>query len=135
MRSGLRREYGWMKVSQKAFEELVWESIDELPEAIRERIHNLEINVRDAPTEEEIEFGDVEHADELFGLYEGTPLTERASDYALVTPDLITIFKLAHEVECDTMVQLRDEVRKTVRHELAHHFGIDDDRLDELEAY
>lgn len=135
MRSGLRREYGSMKLSQKAFEELVWEAIDELPEAIRGRIHNLEIKVRDAPTQEEIEFGEVEHADELFGLYEGTPLTERASDYAMVTPDLITIFKLAHEVECDTMEQMRVEVRSTVRHELAHHFGIDDDRLEALGAY
>jgi predicted Zn-dependent protease with MMP-like domain len=71
----------------------------------------------------------------LFGFYDGTPLTDRAFGYDMTMPDVVYVYKRAHELECETPEQLRAEVERTLRHELAHHFGIDDDRLDELDAY
>jgi predicted Zn-dependent protease with MMP-like domain len=71
----------------------------------------------------------------LFGLYEGIPLTERTSNYGLVLPDKITIFRQPIEARSWTDEQVRRIVRRTVLHELAHHFGISDERLRELGAY
>jgi predicted Zn-dependent protease with MMP-like domain len=68
----------------------------------------------------------------LLGLYQGVPLTSRTSGYAGVLPDRITIYRLAICAICDTEDQVVDQVRRTVIHEVAHHFGIDDARLDEL---
>jgi len=120
-------------ISPKDFEKIVWEAVDALPETIRSRINNLEMQVEVAPTLEDIE--DMDDDEALFGLYEGTPLTERDGSYDMALPDLITIFQTAHEEECDTLDELKAEVARTVKHELAHHFGISDERLDELGAY
>jgi predicted Zn-dependent protease with MMP-like domain len=68
----------------------------------------------------------------LLGLYQGVPLTSRTSGYAGVLPDRITIYRLAICAICDTEDQVVDQVRRTVIHEVAHHFGIDDARLEEL---
>lgn len=126
-----------MRIPRKQFENLVSKAIDGLPKPVVERIQNVEIVVEYAPTDEDFEVAG-ENPDEvgdLFGLYEGIPLTERTHDYGLVPPDVITIFQRAHEDECDTMDCLREEVLRTIKHEIAHYFGIGDDRLDELGAY
>ncbi len=68
---------------------------------------------------------------ELLGLYEGVPLTER-SEYSMVLPDKITLFQGSIEAICSTGDEIVEQVRETVVHEVAHHFGIDDDRLEEL---
>jgi predicted Zn-dependent protease with MMP-like domain len=68
----------------------------------------------------------------LLGLYQGIPLTSRTTSYAGVLPDRITIYRLAICAICDTEDEVVDQVRRTVIHEVAHHFGIDDARLDEL---
>jgi predicted Zn-dependent protease with MMP-like domain len=68
----------------------------------------------------------------LLGLYHGIPLTERRYDYSAVLPDKITIYRLAISARCDTEDEVIDEVRRTVVHEVGHHFGIDDERLHEL---
>lgn len=68
----------------------------------------------------------------LLGLYEGVPLTSRTTQYAGVLPDRITIYRLAICAICDSEDQVADEVRRTVVHEVGHHFGIDDERLHEL---
>lgn len=119
------------RMTRPEFEQIVWDAVDALPEAIRGRINNLELQVEYAPSPEELEDDD----DMIFGLYEGTPLTERDGSYDMALPDLITIFQDAHEAESNTLDALKAEVARTVRHELAHHFGISDDRLDELGAY
>ncbi len=124
-----------MRVSRKKFEDLVWQAVDELPEAIKAHIHNLEIEVRFAPARVDFDFSDDPAADELFGLYHGIPLTERLGDYNLAVPDLITIFQRAHQDECRTLIEMRAEVRRTVRHEIAHYFGMSDDRLEEIGRY
>ncbi|HQV70770.1 MAG TPA: metallopeptidase family protein [Thermoflexales bacterium] len=120
-----------MRISRREFEELVWAAMDALPEAITQRVQNVEVLVKYAPAQGQLE-GDEE---DLFGFYEGIPLTERTTHYEMVAPDVITIFQRAHEAHCATLACLREEVSRTLRHELAHYFGIDDDRLEELGAY
>jgi predicted Zn-dependent protease with MMP-like domain len=124
-----------VKVSPEQFEQMVWEAFDALPEPLRARINNLEVEVKLEPDDDDLDVAEDEHPDDLFGLYRGVPLTKRDTHYDMALPDLITIFQRTHEIECDTLGELREEVARTVRHELAHHFGISDDRLDELGAY
>ena len=115
------------------FEELVAEAIDGLPDDILGMLDNVEIVVADAPTAGQLdEAGDLEAGEMLLGLYEGIPLIDRTSSYGLVLQDKITLFQQALESVCPDEETLRNEVRVTVIHELAHHFGISDRRLREL---
>jgi predicted Zn-dependent protease with MMP-like domain len=100
---------------------LVADALDELPEEFRSRLSNVEIVVEDQPDHET-----------LLGLYHGIPQTKRGSGYAGVLPDLITIYRLPIEARARTPEQLAHDVRRTVWHEIAHHFGISDERLREL---
>jgi predicted Zn-dependent protease with MMP-like domain len=95
-------------------------------------MENVEIVIEDWPSQEQLEDNELGPADTLFGLYEGVPLTERTMEYGLVPPDKITIFQKAIESECSSEAEVIEEVRLTVQHEIAHFFGIDDARLDEL---
>jgi predicted Zn-dependent protease with MMP-like domain len=112
------------------FERLVVRALRRLPPEVQAMLDNVEIVVEDEPTPAQL--GAADDGDELFGLYEGTPLTARGSDYTMVLPDKITIFRRPIERACDTPEEMADEVRVTVIHELAHHFGIDEDRIAEL---
>ena len=104
------------------FEEHVERVLASLPADLREAMSNVEIVVEDENAEDP----------DLFGLYFGIPLTERG-DYSGVLPDKIAIYRLPLEEEFgDDPSVLEDEIRITVLHEIAHHFGIDEDRLDEL---
>jgi len=109
-----------IQVSQSRFEELVAEALDTLPPQFTKVMRNVVVVTDD---------GTDPH---LLGLYTGIPLTERNSDYSAVLPDQITIYRLAICARCDTEDEVADEVRRTVVHEVGHHFGIDDDRLHEL---
>ena len=126
------------KVSREEFESLVKEAVDELPEALRARMSNVAVVVKEHPSWSDLNSARADDEDEpggLFGLYRGVPLPERGFYYDKVLPDLITLYQSTHEGACDSLEELRAEVRITVRHEIAHHFGIDDDRLEELGAY
>ena len=107
-------------VPQARFEEIVGEALDTLPPEFTKLMRNVVVVTDD---------GTDLH---LLGLYTGIPLTERLSDYSAVLPDQITIYRLAICAECDTEDEVIEEVRRTVVHEVGHHFGIDDDRLHEL---
>ncbi len=119
----------------KTFEELVAEALDSLPPDIQEKLENVEVVVEWRPSPAQMRRMGLGPGQTLFGLYEGVPLTERTSGYGLVLPDKITIFRQPIEAYCRTDEQVRQTVRRTVLHELAHHFGISDDRLRELGAY
>jgi predicted Zn-dependent protease with MMP-like domain len=126
------------KVAREEFEAMVREAVDGLPEALRARMSNLAIVVQDHPSSRDLHEAHrrgEEEPDGLFGLYRGVPLPQRGFYYDKVLPDLITIYQATHEEECHSREELREQVRITVRHEIAHHFGIDDDRLEELGAY
>lgn len=127
-----------VRVSRETFEGLVKAAVEELPEALRMRMSNVAIVVKDHPSRSDLRYArayDEYDPDGLFGLYRGVPLPQRGFHYDRTLPDLITIYQSTHEWECDSLEELREEVRITVRHEIAHHFGIDDDRLEELGAY
>jgi predicted Zn-dependent protease with MMP-like domain len=109
-----------------AFEETVQAAIESLPDDLRSAMSNVAILVEDEPP----------HGEPLLGLYEGIPLTERSSAYAGVRPDKISIYRgplerlYGHDPEV-----LQEQIRRVVLHEVAHHFGIGDDRLRELDRY
>ncbi|MCP3787789.1 MULTISPECIES: metallopeptidase family protein [Micromonospora] len=111
-----------MQMSRERFEELVGEALDEVPEELLGLMSNVVILVEDDPPPGE----------DLLGLYEGHALTSRGWDYAGVLPDRILIFRNPILAICDTEDDVVDEVAVTVVHEIAHHFGIDDDRLHAL---
>jgi predicted Zn-dependent protease with MMP-like domain len=120
--------------SQK-FEKLVGEAIEKLPEIFRERLENIDIVVADTPTRTQLKTLKEKHGGMLLGLYEGVPLTERSHGYGFVMPDKITIFQNSIEAMCRTEGQIVTEIQHVVQHEIAHHFGISDDRLEELGRY
>ena len=107
----------------------------EVPEELRARVVNLHIVIEDEPSEEDYSLNEVPDDEDLFGLFEGSALTDSMLDVSNVLPNTIRIFQLTHEEACDTLEELQDEVTRTMHHEVAHHFGIDDDRLEEIGAY
>jgi predicted Zn-dependent protease with MMP-like domain len=113
-----------VEMPEPEFEEAIADALDSIPTELTSILTNVVILVEADPPPE--------HPD-VFGLYEGVPLTERDSWWAAGSlPDRITIFRNPILAACTTVDQVLDEVRITVVHEIAHHFGIDDDRLDEL---
>ena len=118
-----------MELSQ--FEGLVHRALDQIPDALSAYLDNVDIVVEDWPAQDQLAGHVIEEGDLLLGLYEGVPLTERA-EYGMVLPDKITLFKRSIEALCATNEEIIEQVRETVVHEVAHHFGIDDERLREL---
>lgn len=106
------------------FDALVDTALDQIPDELASLVRNVVVLVEDEPPEGE--------PDDLLGLYDGIALTERTGDYLVDLPDRIFIFRNPLLDYCDTEEQLVEEVRITVVHEVAHHFGIDDDRLHDL---
>lgn len=109
-------------MSAERFEELVSDALDEIPPKLTAALQNVVVLVASRHPEEP----------DLLGLYEGTALTDRDSSYAGSLPDTITIYRDALLEMCETEDEVVDEVTVTVVHEIAHHFGIDDERLHEL---
>ena len=123
------------KFTAEEFEDLVVQALEALPPFFQEKLQNIEVVVADWPTETERRSVGLPPGYLLFGLYHGIPLTKRTSHYGLVLPDKITIFRLPIEQVCHTPEEVIQKVQHTVRHEIAHHFGISDDRLRQLGAY
>ena len=114
------------------FEHLVIKAVESLPEEFRERMDNVDVVVADEPTRRQLTKTERQRGETLLGLYEGVPLTERTHGYGFVVPDIITIFQRPIEEMCRSDTEIIAEVRKVVLHEIAHHFGISDERLREL---
>ncbi len=123
--------------SRERFEELVAEALEEIPEELWRVMENVGIVVQDWPTRHQLNAAGLESGHLLLGLYEGVPLTARTHNYGLVPPDRITIFRRTILMVCppNDDEAIRRQVRRTVLHEVAHHFGISDARLVELGAY
>jgi len=122
-------------MTRDAFADLASDALASLPPEVHAWLENVQVVVEDRPTRAQIRETGVPCGETLLGLYEGTPRTDRTSDYGLVLPDKVTLFRAPILDLCDTETEVAREVRRTVLHELAHHFGIDDDRLDALGAY
>ncbi len=123
-------------MTDERFEQLVSEGIDTIPEKFLKRLDNVAIVIADAPTKAQLKENHVEAGSTLLGLYEGVSLTRRGDFYGTgeVLPDKITIFKnpiLAHAGSDEK--KLRELVRDTVWHEIAHYFGYDDHAIEERE--
>jgi predicted Zn-dependent protease with MMP-like domain len=112
------------------FEDLVAEAMDSLPDEIGARLSNVEVVVEDEPPRELLR--GMPRGTTLFGLYHGIPLTRRGSNYDRVLPDRISIYKGPITRAFRSAQAIKEQVRRTVIHEYAHHFGIDDERLHEL---
>lgn len=110
-----------VEVTNEEFEQLVEDAIDSLPADLGAAMENVAVFVDDQTP-----------ASGLLGLYQGIPLTERGTSYSVAMPDRITIYKSSICRICNTEAEVVEQVRHTVIHEVAHHFGIDDDRLEEL---
>ena len=113
------------------FERLVAKALRDLPADLRERLDNVQIVIKDEPDAADLAEADLDGGSTLLGLYQGIPQTERLN-YGFNLPDRITLFQGPIERACRSNWQIRQEVRRTVWHELAHHFGIGDDRLTEI---
>ena len=118
-------------MTREEFETLVREALSQIPGEIRGRVENVDLVVEDWPTTEQLAGSGLERGQYLLGLYEGIPLTERYG-YDMVLPDKITLFQGAIEEVCSSDEEIIKEVRDTVVHEVAHHFGIEDDKLEQL---
>ena len=113
-------------VTPERFEELTADALDSLPEWVRERLDNVDVLVEEHPPEDQ---------PNLLGLYEGIPLTRRGIYYSGALPDRITLFRSTILYGANTEDEVRARIRHTVVHEIAHFFGISDDRLRELDRY
>lgn len=116
------------KRSKEDFERYVAEGLDSLPSEILERLSNVAVTVEDEPSREQMKQLGMSKGDTLLGLYEGIPQTERGSMYEGI-PDRITIFRKSIENQSDSEDDIRELVRITVWHEVAHHFGMDEEDI------
>jgi len=124
-----------IEVSRSRFREMAEQAWLAVPEELRARVENLHIVVEDEPTEQDYALNEVPDDEGLFGLFEGHALTDSSLDGGGVLPNSIRIFQFPHEEVCDTEEELLAEVTRTMHHELAHHFGLDDDHLVAIGAY
>lgn len=113
------------------FEKLVILALEQIPEEIQRHISNVDVVVEDLPGQDKLAGQQIGEGELLLGLYEGVPLTERY-DYGEVLPDKITLFQGSIEALDLTDEEMVAEIADTVVHEVAHHFGIDDERLHRL---
>lgn len=114
------------------FIELVREALRDIPEPFASHLRQIDIVVKRRPNADDLRSADLGPGESMYGFYRGVPLTERDSGYNLIAPDVIDIYQDVLEEDFPAEEELIDEIRITVLHELAHFFGIDDDRLEEL---
>lgn len=121
-------------MSREDFEKVVMAALRTLPKVFKEKLENVDVVIKEMPTAREA--GSVGCARfTLLGLYEGVPLSQRTHQYGMVMPDKITLFRRNIERSARTKREMKKAIRHTVQHELAHHLGIDDDRLEEMGLY
>ncbi len=120
--------------TSRDFERLAAEAFEELPPTFRERLENVAIWVEEWPDTETLRLAGVRHPAELLGFYHGIPLPQRNSGYNLVSPDRISIYRQPILVHCRTWDEVRATVRRVLRHEVAHYFGLDDGQLREIDC-
>ncbi|HXG26914.1 MAG TPA: metallopeptidase family protein [Candidatus Binatia bacterium] len=130
---GSPRAESRVRARAAAFERLVDRAVAAIPAPYNEALREVAIVIEDEPSLRQLRENGLGPDESLYGLYEGVPRTEYAYD-SVVSPNRITLFRRPLEEDFPDPLELEDEVRLTVLHELAHHLGIDDDRLEELGA-
>lgn len=121
-------------MERERFRELVVEALEGLPRQFRERLENIVVVIEDWPHPAQLAGLGIRRRQNLLGLYEGVPLTKRSVWHAVELPDKITIFQKPIEMRCrsDSDKEIMARIQETVRHEIAHYFGISDKRLREI---
>ncbi len=122
-------------MNRREFEDCVADAVEALPAYFRRQLDNVEIVVEDWPDEETLRLAGIDDPEELQGWYHGIPLTHRSTFYGLVPPDTISIYRRPILLACRDDEEARQVIHAVLRHEIAHFFGISDDRLRELGAY
>lgn len=117
------------------FHQLVIEALDALPPHLRVHLDNVEVVIEDWPSPHVMGLAGASSPAGVLGFYHGVPQTDRTRGYNLVLPDKISLYRRPIEMRCRTAADVRRLVSHVLRHEIAHHFGIDDRRLRELDAY
>ncbi len=120
-------------MNQEEFAQLVTRAVEDLPQEFLTRLDNVDVVVEEYPTLARLRKSGLSRGETLLGLYEGVPQTKRGSHYGMVLPDKITIFQKPIEANCRSGAELYAEVSRVLKHEIAHHFGISDARLREIE--
>ena len=120
-------------MTRERFTKLVEEALQDIPQQFRDAMRNVAVVVEDEPSPEVLEDLDMEPDDALFGLYHGTPLTERDSNYGNTLPDRISIYQGPIEDACEDEEDIRQCVAETVIHEFGHYFGLSEEEIEEIE--
>ena len=120
-------------MDRNRFQELVVRAVNSLPQEFGDKLENVDVVVEDYPSRSQIASAKLRRGYTLLGLYQGVPLTRRGRHYGLVPPDKITIFQKPIEARCESEAEITVEIQRVMRHEIAHHFGIGDARLRQIE--
>ena len=120
-------------MTRERFTRLVEEALREIPQRFRDAMTNVAVVVEDEPSADLLAEMEMEPDDTLFGLYHGTPLTERDSFYGNALPDRISIYQFPIEEECEDDEDIRQCVAETVIHEFGHYFGLSEEEIEEIE--
>ena len=120
-------------MTRAAFEQLVAEAVTLIPARFRREMKNLALIVEEEPSAELLEEMEIEPPDSLYGLYQGTPLPERAWDFGNALPDRITLFQRPIEEDCDDEDEIRAVIGETLIHEVGHYFGLSEEEIEDIE--
>lgn len=123
-----------MKLTRKEFEEAVVFALKRLPKFIKGKMENVDVVVERRASQEVLNEMGLRSPSELLGLYQGVPYDRRGFYYGNVLPDKITLFQIPIESICQTNEEVKEKIRKVVIHEVGHYFGLDDEKLRELEG-
>jgi predicted Zn-dependent protease with MMP-like domain len=121
------------EMTKERFTELVEDALRGIPRRFRDAMQNVAVVVEDEPPQELLDEMEMEPGDTLFGLYHGTPLTQREANYGNVLPDRISIYQLPIEEACEDEEDIRMCVAETVIHEFGHYFGLTEEEIEEIE--
>ncbi len=119
-------------VSKAEFASYVEQALAELPEPFASHLEQITVEIQQRPTRKMLRSVGLAEDEFLFGLYQGINLIDRSVEHSGILPDRILIFQEDHELACDSPAELVEEIRTTVLHEIGHHFGMDEDDLDEI---
>ena len=121
-------------VKQEIFQQLVTQAIENLPDYFLSKLQNVVVVLEACPTAAQVTGAGLGRSQTLLGLYEGVPQTKRGGHYGLVPPDKITIFQKPIEAICKNDAEIINTIEDVIKHEIAHHFGISDARLQQIEG-
>jgi len=121
-------------MQRERFEVLVARTINNLPREFQRKLENVDVVVEDWPTPRQLRLARLSHPNQLLGLYQGVPQTRRGRGYGMVLPDKITIFQKPIEAHCRIGEEIEAKIEEVVRHEIAHHFGLDEKTLSKIEG-